>query len=197
MFFSSPAKFILLSIGLFLFSTNTQALDHYYVGGIGFENGGDAVLYASYTDGTSDTLHLGHGVNLFFGAEAALNSNKTVFGSVTLGLKYSAISPAIDANASILRYPLEALLYYRVGRHRFGAGATYHLAIDYDTGGKAASADIKLESNIGMILEYGLSVDEESNTFIGIRYTDLTYHLPDYDVDLDAGSTGIYLKVGF
>ena len=153
---SSLKKIGLLSVALCSAASTAQALEFYPTAGIGLDNGGDSILDVTYTDGSTDSLNLGNGLNIFIGAEAVLNEEETIFGNFSIGWKNSSIDPAVDGKASITRYPLEAMLFYRAGKHRFGVGATHHLEISLDTGGLLAGYNVEFESGIGTILQCGI-----------------------------------------
>lgn len=182
---------------LLSFATSAQAFDIGPTGGVSFDFGGDDLLKVKFTDGTSSTLRAGDGMQLNFGAVASLDQMNTFFATMTLGWKYSGIGKAENGSATISRFPLEGMLYYRAGKHRIGAGLTKHLGISYDTGGVLADASTNLESNVGSILSYGYSFEETDMMAFGIKYTNLTYTATEFDTDVDAGSWGVFLLGGF
>lgn len=194
--FSIKITKLVAASALLFVAASAQAVEFEPTGGLGFDFGGDDLLHVSFTDGSDSTLRAGDGMLLYLGTVATLNEAETFLATITLGWKYSGIGQADNGDATISRFPLEGILYYRSGQHRFGVGATKHLSISYDTGGVLAGYGTTLESNIGTILEYGYSFDEDSPISFGIRYTNLTYHAPEYDVDVDASSTGVFMKFG-
>lgn len=182
---------------LFSFATSAYAFDIMPTGGASYDFGGDDLLKVKFTDGTSSTLRAGDGMQLNFGAVASLDQSNTFFATMTLGWKYSGIGKAENGSATISRFPLEGMFYYRAGKHRIGAGMTKHLGISYDTGGVLADASTNLESKIGTILTYGYSSEETDRMSFGVKYTNLTYTATEFDTDVDAGSWGVFILGGF
>ena len=189
--------FITVTLTLFSYALPARAVDFSPTVGVSYEYGGDNLMNVNYTDGSSESIKGGEGFQLHFGTVATLNEAESLFATLTLGWKYVSLPDAENGDASLARYPLEGIFYYRDGKHRFGAGVTKHMNISYSTSGILSGYGTDLESKVGTILAYGYSFEEDDQMSLGIKYTDLTYTATDYNVDIDAGSLGIFWHWGF
>src|SRR5579859_1363282 len=82
--------------------------------GLNAEFGGDRLLTVIYTDGSKSDVFAGQGFSVFGGAaaEGLIDLNPiTIDLQATLGVKYSTISQASNANVDFFRFPAELLIF--------------------------------------------------------------------------------------
>src|SRR5688500_16161222 len=119
-------------------STAVAQAELYGIARFGLEHGGDKVLEFEYEDGSTPDVTAGGGLLLSVGggAQVARFAKGALDAQVTAGLKWRTIPAANNQDANWLRFPLEALLFYRLPSGvRLGAGATVHLANALESSG--------------------------------------------------------------
>jgi len=133
----------------------------------GLDFGGDEV--ASTTESSlkfNELIYIGGGVSI-------LTDSKDIELELTLSLKYGNLS-AGDGSASFTRFPLEALVVYRLPQFRVGGGLTYHLNQKLSGDGAASALDgIKFDNAAGLVLQGDYLVSPKMA--VGLRYTSLDY----------------------
>ena len=146
--------------------------------GLGYEGGGDNILTARYTDGSTSTLAAGQGV--FFSGGLGLQdllSNPdgiTLDTQVTLGVKVDTLAEARNASGTLTRFPIEGMVFGRYHWFRIGAGPSYHLGTNYYGTGVAAGR-FNLNSSIGFISEMDFFFSKALS--LGVRYGTIQYTL--------------------
>lgn len=134
----------------------------------GLEFGGEKI--ASTTSGES--FHANELFSLGGGA-SYLTDAKNIEVQVTLAWKYGNLN-ASDGSIKFTRYPLDALVFYRMNKFRFGGGLTYHLNPKLSADGVAAPLDgFKFDNALGLVLQADYLLTEQAS--IGLRYTNLSY----------------------
>lgn len=137
----------------------------------GFDTGGDTIVTAVFTNGSTkslkanELLFLGGGVSI-------LNDDKDLQAELSLGIKTDSIS-ASNGDIDFTRYPLDALVFYRESKFRLGGGLTYHFSPKVSGSGVAGGVDIKFKDALGVILQADYLVWREMS--VGLRYTMLEY----------------------
>lgn len=119
--------------------------------GIGLTAGGQNVATAQYTDGSSNNISAGTGVQLMTGVDYRLN--QSVSFQATVGFR-GRVALASNGDASFNRYPIELLAYYNVNeKWRVGGGIQYinHPSL-YGTGA-LSNLNEDFKSTTGVILE--------------------------------------------
>lgn len=157
----------------------------------GFDFGGDKLVTAIFTDGSTKTLHAGDGLFTDVGMQHNFDGSDWSFKG-TLGIKYNAVR-ASNATISFTRYPLDLLALYSYGRHHFGAGLAYDLSPKLDMSGFGQNADFNSAS--GFIVQY-------QYWLFGVRYTNIKYHVsncPSFAVckSVDGSSFGLFFNYVF
>jgi hypothetical protein len=156
------------------------------------EYGGERVVQFEYSDGSTPDVTAGGGLLLTGGAAADLwaRGGHGLEGQLNLGLKYRTIPPATNQDATWLRFPVEALLFYRtpVGL-RLGAGATVHLHNVLSSSGAVLNGRVEFENNPGLLLQ---AEYVRRNVAFDLRYTALEYGLASGGTGtVDASSVGV------
>ncbi len=96
-----------------------------------------------------------------------------------------------DSETSWVRYPFNAIVFYRKQNFRIGLGATAHLFSKYETSGPAVNASNTYEDAIGAIVEFDYRINEQFH--LGLRYTDINYVRENDSKRFDGSSIGIML----
>lgn len=142
----------------------------------GYTNGGDDLINVEYDDGDRDEVQAG-GEALLGGGVVVSWQNQLEL-QLTAGYHFDSAS-ADNGDASFDRYPLEALVFRRLGQHRIGGGLTLHLSptaeLDIDGFEKET---VNFDAAPGLVLEYGYGVLD--NVWLGARYTYIEYKSEGY-----------------
>lgn len=137
----------------------------------GYTNGGDDLIKLKYEDGEKEDIQAGG--EALLGAGVVISWANSAELQLMAGYHFDSAS-AENGDASFERFPIEALLFRRAGRHRFGGGLTVHLSpsaeIDIDGSEKET---VNFDAAPGFILEYDYSALE--NLSLGLRYTYIEY----------------------
>jgi hypothetical protein len=153
----------------------------------GFDFGGEEV--ATTTSGGSlnlnELLYIGGGASI-------LTDSKDIEVEVTLAWKYGNLS-ASDGSISFTRFPLEALVFYRLPQFRLGGGLTYHLSPKLKGDGVASGLDVKFDNATGFILQADYLINPKMT--VGVRYTNLDYKLG--GVSADSSGIGFTFGISF
>lgn len=157
-----------------------------------FNAGADKLATLEFSDASTQDIRAGNGV-IFAAGLGALFFDK---GShqletlLTIGVKYSTMQPATNANLSFVRVPAELLGFYRNDAlyFRVGGGAAYYLENSLSGSGAASSLHVDFKPALAGILQG----DFISGGFsAGLRYTRLTLTTQGSDVSVAANTLGI------
>jgi len=160
----------------------------------GFEFGGDDLLKVTYTSGVTSTIRAGDGFYLKGGVSTPISvvNNLELVGLI--GLKYTSVV-GTNGDALLYRFPLDVNVRYSMEQHRFSAGITEDLAIDYSGSGVLSGVGTTLNSNLGFSVQYEYIM--QSGFGIGARYTSLSYDVPDFNDTVNASSFGLLVTASF
>jgi hypothetical protein len=140
----------------------------------GYDTGGDTLVTAVFFGGETEKIKANQG--LFFGGGVSIvNDAKDVETEITLNYKIDDIT-ASNGDVTWSRWPLDALVFYRMPSVRFGGGATYHLNPDLSGSGVVSGLNVQFKDALGFLLQVDWRITEKLN--LGVRYTAL-----DYDVE--------------
>jgi hypothetical protein len=166
---------ILLS-AIILSSVPVYAISYKGLLGVGAEFGGDRLLSVTYSDGSTSDILAGQGLTLFGGVAV---SDLLAFGPIaidlqgTVGVKYSTIQEATNANANFFRFPLELLAYARWKGLRIGLGPAYHFANSFSGSGALAGYSFSLDNALGLTVQIDYLFLRHWG--VGARYTSISY----------------------
>jgi hypothetical protein len=140
---------------------------------LGYDFGGDTLVTALFTDGSTKSIKANEG--LFMGVGASiLNGAKNLEGEVSISYKFQTIS-ASNGDIQFTRVPLDALFFYRQYWFRVGGGLTYHMSPKVEGSGVVGGLNVNFKDALGAILQadylFGPTVA------VGLRYTMLEYKL--------------------
>jgi hypothetical protein len=152
---------------------------------IGFDFGGDKLAGATFTNGSSDTIKAGELLYLG-GGLSVITDSKDIEVEVTLSYKNDSIN-ASNGKIDWTRYPLDALVFYRMTKFRVGGGLTYHIGPKLSGSGVASNVNGNFDDSLGFLLEGDYLVTQKVN--VGLRYTNIKYKTG--GASIDGSSVGI------
>jgi hypothetical protein len=152
---------------------------------IGFDFGGDKLAGATFTNGSSDTIKAGELLYLG-GGLSVITDSKDIEVEVTLSYKNDSIN-ASNGKIDWTRYPLDALVFYRMPKFRVGGGLTYHIGPKLSGSGVASNVNGNFDDSLGFLLEGDYLVTQKVN--VGLRYTNIKYKTG--GASIDGSSVGI------
>jgi hypothetical protein len=139
----------------------------------GADFGGDTLVNVTFTDGSTASVKANEG--FYFGGGASIvTDSKLVEIELSLAYKFSMIN-ASNGDIDWTRWPLEALVFYRLDKVRLGGGLTYHLNPEVDGSGVATPLNIKFDDALGFVLQADYRLSDKMA--IGMRYTNLKYEV--------------------
>lgn len=160
-------KILVVSSVLFGVATTAQSA----VFEFGLHTGGDELVSATYTNGSTASIHAGALFSLAVGPTFTLG--KDWESRVTIGWKFDRIN-ASNGDVTFSRYPIDALAMYKAGDWEWGGGLTYHLSPKLDGGGVASSLTADFENALGFLLS-GERNFSNGNFYVGGRFTSINY----------------------
>jgi len=149
--------------------------------------GGDTLVTVVFTDGSrasikaNELLSLGAGVSI-------VNQAGDIEAEVSLSYKFALIS-ASNGDVTFSRWPIDALVFYRLPELRLGGGLTYHINPKLSGSGVASGLDASFDDALGLLLQADYRVTPKIN--LGIRYTSLDYKLHVGGATATARSNGV------
>ncbi len=152
---------------------------------IGFDFGGDKLAGATFTNGSTDTIKAGELIYLGAGL-SVITDSKDIEVEATLSYKNDSIN-ASNGKIDWTRFPLDALVFYRMPKFRMGGGLTYHLSPKLSGSGVASNINGNFDDSLGFLLEGDYLVTQKVN--VGLRYTNIKYKVS--GASIDGSSIGI------
>lgn len=157
----------------------------------GFDFGGDNLVTAQFTNGSSDSIKANELLYLGVGA-SVITDSKDIEVEVTLSYKFKNIS-ATNGDIKWTRYPLEALVFYRFPKYRLGGGLTYHLSPKVSGSGIASNINGNFDDSIGLVLQADYLITQKLS--VGGRYTSLKYKVG--GASFDSSGVGVTFGMRF
>lgn len=144
------------------------------------EFGGEQIAYATYTDGSRSNIDAGRGIRLVGGFDFIFfrELKNELILETTLGIKWTSTKAAKNGSIDWLRFPIEALVLYRLHDSpiRWGAGLTYHLNNSLKGSKDISALNVVFDNTVGVTLAVDYLLPSEShNISIGGRYTSISY----------------------
>ncbi len=151
----------------------SHALDVNLMLKAGFDFGGDTLTTVNLMGSGSSTKTIRANDGLYFGGGASIVPDmKELEIEVSLSYKFSGIT-AQNGNIDWSVLPLDALVFYRLPKFRFGGGLTYHLSPQLKGSGVASDLNAKYKDAAGLVLQADYRFTEKFAA--GLRYTNVTY----------------------
>ena len=191
-----PALLILV---VFLLSTKAAAEMDAYASmsyGLTGEN------LAEKTGGQNYIIRSGSGLSLSLGLIFPVTPTKPhrFEGQIAAGLILDSDKNTEDNGVQWIRYPIDALYYYRSTeeRFRFGWGLTYHLGNKLTGKGINSSASTSMNNSLGWVVAFDKLWNANNVALpswgLGIRYTSIKYHMNTFNKDVNASSLAMTLS---
>ena len=154
----------------------------------GFHLGGDELLQEPYSNGEKGSLKAG---NMFSFDLGPLKQFSEQFeAQFTFGIKSDVIYSG-EIEVSWIRYPFNAIFFYRGEEYRLGLGATYHYSPKVKGQDFASNVSQTYKNAFGALLE--VDFDIKPGFMWGLRYTLIDYETEQGDRVVDGNSLGILI----
>jgi hypothetical protein len=137
----------------------------------GYDTGGDTIVTAVFTNGSTKSIKANEGFYIGLGASILLDS-KDIEIEASASYKYQSITAA-NGDVTWTRFPLEALVFYRAPKFRVGGGLTYHLSPKLSGSGVAGGLNVNVDDALGVVLQGDWLITQRIS--VGLRYTNLSY----------------------
>jgi len=162
--------------------------------GVDFNAGADTLLVLHYSDGTSQDIKAGNGLLVAAGGGIMFFDQQPhrLETQLTIGVKYSTMTPTNNASLDFVRVPIELLAFYRNEdwHFRVGGGGAWYVSNSL-SGGGALNGDVKFGPALGAIAQ----ADFVWGAFaVGLRYTRLQLKADGADRSANANSLGLNLS---
>lgn len=159
----------ILILGVFLSLTNPAHAELDFLGVLGLHGGGDVVVTALFTDGSTEEIKAGEFLTLEAGVAWDMGFLEA---RVTGGWKYDTIT-AENGSLDFQRFTGQGLLLVAAGDWRFGGGAAYHFNVKLDGRGDASLAEAEFDNALGYVGEIDYYFTEQ--VYLGIQYLNIEY----------------------
>jgi len=117
----------------------------------GYDAGGDKIVNVTFTSGKTDSIRANEGLYAG-GGVSVLNDSKDIEFLGTLSVKYQGLH-ADNGDVTWIRYPLDALFFYRMQSFRLGGGLTYVINPRLKGSGAASNINTTLDNAAGVVLQ--------------------------------------------
>ena len=154
----------------------------------GYDTGGDEVVVVTFSSGKTDSIKANEGLYLGGGVSVINDAGNLEFLG-TLAFKYQGIH-ASNGDLTWTRFPLDALIFYRLQSFRFGGGLTYVIHPRLKGSGEVSYIDTTFDNAAGVVLQGDYLMGRVG---LGLRYTLLDYKVGGITVK----SNGLGASFGF
>jgi hypothetical protein len=166
--------------------------------GVDFNAGADTLTTLHFTDGSSQDIKGGNGILLSLGGGAIFFEGQPhrLETVLDVGVKFSTMQPAQNANLSFVRIPIELLAFYRNddAHFRVGAGGGWYAYSSLSGSGAASDLQVHLNPGLAGIVQADFLW---GRGYVGLRYTHLDYTVSGSDLTAAAHSIGVTLGFFF
>ena len=136
----------------------------------GYDTGGDEIVAVTFSGGETDSIRANEGFYLG-GGVSILNDARNVEFLGTLSVKYQGLH-ASNGDLTWIRFPLDALVFYRLQSFRLGGGLSYVIHPMLKGSGEVSNIDVTLDNAPGVVLQGDYLMGRVG---LGLRYTLLDY----------------------
>ena len=153
---------------------------------VGVHFGGDELIVDNYSNGGKDSSKAG---NLFSFAMGGTKSfSKNIDGQLSIGIRSDIVNSS-NPEVTWIRYPLNAILFYRKENYRIGLGLTTHLSPKLEGNGVASNISETYKDALGGLVEVNFNLNK---TFLwGLRYTNIKNESDRRDRSVSGSSLGV------
>ena len=162
--------------------------------GVDFNAGADTLATLQFTNGSTQDIKAGNGLLLSLGGGAIFFEGQPhrLETLLSVGVKFSTMQPAQNADLSFVRVPIEFLAFYRNDDLHFRVGGGGGLYAYGSLSGSGAASNIQLDFKpaVAGIVQADFLW---GRGFLGVRYTHLNYGVSGSDASAAASSIGFTL----
>jgi Outer membrane protein beta-barrel domain len=158
----------------------------------GLHFGGDSLASATFTSGSSESIHAGGLISGSLGYEADIGD--TLLVKLSAGIKLDAIT-ATNGNVDFTRFPLNAMIFKKGEKFHFGIGITQHTGVELSGDGLASFSTVEFDDATGLILQVDYLLNERA--YMSLKLTSIDYQQINSNVDIDGSSLGILIGYRF
>jgi len=136
----------------------------------GVHSGGDELIIDNYSNGAKDSSNAGDLFSFAIGGTKSFTKN--IEGQLSIGVKSNIINTT-EPEVTWVRYPLNAIVFYRSETYRIGLGITTHFSPKLKGNGVASNISEGYKDAIGGLFEVDFTINK--HFLWGIRYTSINY----------------------
>lgn len=185
-----------IAIILSLFHMNAYSENGAYFN-MGLHSGGDTLLTAFKSDGSSESISAGGGVSFNVGYQLDADRDGNMAYQIGLGFQDDTIS-ASNGSASITTIPLHANMLFNISENfNAGVGILYHLSPSMRTDGFLAGYNFDFDNALGYAALFNYKIKNpqlDYVMYVGVQITSMQYVLTGASSSRDA--SGAALVVG-
>ncbi len=180
-----PLSKLALITGL-LIQSPAQAVD--FVFGLGLSGGGDTIMTLNYTDGTTEDMNAGDGVDIYGGLRFPISDSS----GIETRIGYFFDSPSVqNGTVETTRTTMDALLYIQGERIYIAGGLTRHSNISFSCNVTSiCNSTIDFEDANGFKVEIGMRL---GGMTIGLRANQMDYTIVNGGTG-DASNVGLFIS---
>lgn len=155
----------------------------------GLHSGGDTLATAQFIDGSTESIKAGGFVSVAIGANFAINEE--LESQVTFGYKFDSVD-AENGDIEFSRFPINALVLYKLDEWRLGGGLTYHLDPSLEVSGAGAgfASNTDYDDALGFLLDARYFFAQRA--YVGARLTFIEYE-SQAGATFDGNSVGVVI----
>lgn len=192
-------KFLIIFILIELVSKSVFASENKKVFTLGMDFGGDTLAEVTYTNGSKSTIKAGNGLIFSGGYVFNLSESQSYLSSIQaiVGLKYSTIQEATNADVTWTRWPLEILYNYHFLpiNLRTSAGLAYVIGNSLEGSGVASVISQSFKPALGYVLQVEYMWGQVMG--LGARYMIINFESDKYAYKANANAIGINFSFYF
>jgi hypothetical protein len=166
--------------------------------GTDFNAGADTLATLRFSDGSTQDIKGGNGLVLALGGGAIFFEGQPhrLETVLDVGVKFSTMQPAQNADLSFVRIPVELLAFYRNddAHFRVGGGGAWYPYSSLSGSGAASNLQVDFKPGLAGIVQADFLW---GRGYVGLRYTHLTYTVSGSDVTPAASSIGVTLGFSY
>ena len=158
----------------------------------GIDFGGDTLVTARFSDGSSRSIRANEGLYLG-GGVSVINEARDLELELTINYKFKTIHGS-NGDIDWTSLPIDVLAFHRWSKVRLGGGLTYHLNSSVEGTGVASGLKGDFDDALGLVLQGDYLFGEK--VALGLRYTKINYRGPGLR-DINGDGVGAVISVRF
>jgi hypothetical protein len=166
--------------------------------GVDANAGADTLATLQFSDGSTQDIKAGNGLLLAVGGGLILleQQRHRIEAGLDVGVKFSTMQPAQNADLSFVRVPVELLVFYRNddAHFRVGGGGAYYLYSSLSGSGAASNLQLDFKPGLAGVVQADFLW---GRGYVGLRYTHLDYTVSGSTATAAANSVGLTLGFSY